>query len=322
MGWCAGRLVVVGALSLGCSQHDSSVSSDAHADDPSGDSDDTSAGEARGATAWLALDAGTKMSCGVSVGGELSCWGLRATTPPSGSQFAQVAVSSEHACALTEDGEVTCWGDDDDGRIDPAPEGVTLSSITAGDYHYCGIDAGSGGTIVCWGWLYSDLKDVPTGDGFVQVVAGNSHGCARDADGLAVCWGGTSNESPEAPTGGVFTLLAANGYHTCGLTDAGETLCWGRDDKGQLQVPEGARFDALALGNTHSCGLERASGRVRCWGQFPTVQNLKQVYMPMAEPTQRGFVDVVSGAFHACGILEDGRAVCWGDNFYDQLRIP
>ena len=210
--------------------------------------------------------------------------------PVSG--FVQVAVGGAHACALSTTGTVSCWGENGKGQL-----GTTDTN-----------DASSPRVVNTSG---STLTNV------VQVVAGDEHTCALIADGTARCWGSSavgqlgigsggpgtfkfvpqtvvSTPSSTTPLGGVVEL-AAGGANTCALTVDGAVRCWGSNESGQLLFPSdsdlhpanrfGVQFLSDGGGGTVSITVSNASG-------------LDQ---------------------HACALLANGTARCWGANQSGQL---
>src|SRR5690606_14695465 len=95
---------------------------------------------------------------------------------PKGVTLSGVVAGHFHTCAEGSDGKVYCWGQNmvgqlGDGsttnRLAPvavsAPANVTLSRLSAGDYHTCA--NGSDGQVYCWGRNEDDrLGDGSGGD--------------------------------------------------------------------------------------------------------------------------------------------------------------
>ena len=262
------------------------------------------------------------------------------------------AVGGSHACAL-QGGRAVCRGTNDRGQAG-ASVGSGLSALAIGNAHSCGLDGE--GVALCWGAneagqlgdgsrtdrsspvpVSSDLR-------FELLTAGTSHTCGLAGGGLAVCWGEnlsgqlgdgsrTDARFPRAVGGGLtFTTLVAGWSHTCGLTSNGNAFCWGLNSDGQLG--DGSRLDrlvptlvrgaltSLAAGSAHTCGM--SDDGVLCWGSNRFGQlgdgtnedRLQPVPVQGLPGTPR---DVTSGAVHACALLDDGSAYCWGQNLHGQL---
>ena len=125
---------------------------------------------------------------------------------------------------------------------------LTFQSLTAGEYHTCGL---SGGAAYCWGANWDgQYGDGTTSQSSVPVVAG----------------GGVAS----------YATINAGQYFTCGTTAGGTGYCWGANTYGQLgagtlteeilspSVVPGA-WAYIAGGENHSCGVS-TSGAAYCWG--------------------------------------------------------
>jgi len=141
-------------------------------------------------------------------------------------QFTQLATGELHACGITARGDLYCWGSAFYGETGP-PSGT--EDCIFGPYFQC-----------------SAVPVRVPGIRPVEIVAGDMHTCALDADGAAYCWGanfygqtGTGSEAdvplPTAVVGGHrFTHLVAGRMHTCGITTSRDAYCWGWDWTGAL----------------------------------------------------------------------------------------
>lgn len=201
---------------------------------------------------------------------------------PVGGVAIAIAAGFEHTCAVLEGGSVRCWGNGFDGRLghdnqDNIGDGIGLSIMAAGDIpvgqeaiaiaaggnHTCAIL--SNNALRCWGrgiagqlgygqggavgqgaQTILDVGDVPVGGSVLQVVAGESHTCARLTDGAVRCWGDGEH--------------GALGY---GNREAVGVLFSPIDDAGDVMLQ--GKASALGVGFSHSCAI-LVGGSAHCWG--------------------------------------------------------
>lgn len=234
-------------------------------------------------TRFTALAAGLSFTCGLSVDGDVRCWGLNdegqlgtvATTTTcesvrcsrtpvvaaGGTHFSRITAGKSHACALTPDGQAWCWGyDASDDAARHRGEPASPAPAPVGDQH------------------------------FTAIAAGGFHTCTLDADGAAWCWGvdalgaGDSillTADPVRVGGGhIFRQIASGRLTSCGVDTNGAGFCWGANIDGAIgagpagdasyYAPEpvsgGLHFSSLAGGASNNCGTTD-SGTLMCWGR-------------------------------------------------------
>jgi alpha-tubulin suppressor-like RCC1 family protein len=189
----------------------------------------------------------------------------------------QIATGDIHTCALLSDGTVRCWGSGGNGRLGDGMTADSSNPVAVLE---------SGGT--------------PLG-GVIQIATGDAHTCALLSAGTVRCWGSGGNgrlgdgattdrslpvvvlESDGTPLGGVIQI-ATGSAHTCALLSAGTVRCWGSGGFGRLG--DGATTD----------------------------RSLPVVVLESGGTPLGGVIQIATGGFHTCALLEDvDKTVrCWG----------
>ena len=284
--------------------------------------------------AFTTLSVGGFHACGM-VGAVPYCWGANdngqvgdGTTAyrpepvpllrPGLSPFVQISAGTGHTCAVDQAGQAWCWGRNDYGTLGdatrnssltpiaiPLPAGTTLASVTAGEYHSCGLTPA--GKAWCWGladfgqmgdgiirpFMSTPVEVVSPGVVFASLTLGIAHTCGLTPQGTAWCWGrghrgrlgnGTTEDKPlptqvQQPQLSTWTEITAGGDHTCGLTAQGIAYCWGRNFLSALGtgdntdrhiptpvvMPAGVTFTHISGGFGHTCAVDTSRG-AWCWG--------------------------------------------------------
>jgi alpha-tubulin suppressor-like RCC1 family protein len=153
----------------------------------------------------------------------------------------------------------------------------------------------------------STVDPPPTDSPFLVagVSVGNSHACAISTDDRAFCWGDNTwrqlgdasaverRTRPVAVADDLrFTHIDASHRYTCGLTFDERAYCWGDNTWRQLGS------ESTAAGCTFG---------IPCRNR------------PTSVDGDLRFVALTTGNNHACGLVSDGRAYCWGENGQGQL---
>ena len=279
-------------------------------------------------------------------------------------------TGSGRTCGITTGDVAYCWGENFFGGIgngstsdNPVPVpvavsgGLTLASISTGDWHTCGITPG--GDLYCWGGNdWGQLGRGGTGDAtspelvsggltFASVSTDGIYSCGVITNGAAYCWGnndygqvgiGTIDEAiltPEPVFGGLaFRTVRLGAEHACGITTGDSAYCWGRNDLGQLgagntstsavpvAVSGGLAFASLSVGHSHTCGI--TTGDVAyCWGFNGNGElgngTTTMSAVPVAVSGGLTFASVSTGDQGSCGLTASGELYCWGTDRRGQL---
>ncbi len=195
------------------------------------------------------------------------------------------AVGSNNSCTLTNAGEAWCWGRNNLGQLG---DGTFYESRRAVAVTKAGVTV----PVV--------LNDI------TAIASGTTHSCARTRDGSAWCWGNNSDWQRGFGEGDELDALN-NSVAEQVTIDISSTPLTG--------------VSAVSVGDNASCAI--VSGMVACWGDnsegqlgFPV--NLYSRFPGIVlttNSTALGTVTAISvGTHHACAVLSDKSAWCWGDN--------
>ena len=264
------------------------------------------------------------MAAAVSLG----AWGCTDSTGPDYQAGVQIQAGNNFTCALLKNGRVHCWGANSAGQLgDGGNDDRNFPRmIASGELKFRAIGIHGDGTHACGVTTSADAycwgrnRDGQLGDGtttdrsgpvkvvgdihFQAVSAGARFTCGVALSGAAFCWGrgawgnlgnGAMDQSttPVAVSGNHVFLQVRAGSSSlaCGITTSGDAYCWGLNWRGEVggQTAEMCAVNPWFL----SC----ASTPVR----VPAPEGLR-------------WESISPGSSYACGVLEDGRAVCWGRN--------
>ena len=263
-----------------------------------------------------------------------------------GTPYIDASLGQDHGCATLTNRTVRCAGRGDDGQLGDGRNmdelgsgyGVPLGldrvvELSAGFDKTCAVRDDS--SAWCWGFRagpglvtettpalmpYTDVAQVSVGTG----------SCVRTHDGRVECW---NMSSPTVGRG--FRDVAAGDQHGYAIAHDGNLLCWGDNTYGQLgrgtvggsgsaaEVPGLAGVVDVALSSDHSCAL-RADGEIYCWGNNDYgmfgVGDGNPRSSPVRFPTGSSrAVRLSVGRRNVCALLDTGRVLCTGDNYYGQL---
>ena len=197
---------------------------------------------------------------------------------------------------------------------------------------------------------------VPPLTGAVQLDARWDHACVVTTGGAVKCWGpdrgGSLGNIPLDILGGTSsnvaldvssisgaTQVAGGADFTCAVLFDGHVKCWGRNLYGQLgdgtnsnsnvavEVSGIADATQVSASGAGACALV-GGGAVKCWGYNYVGELGNGTFVEGAPYGSNTPVDVtgISGATqgsaaadHACALMSDGSAKCWGNNASGEL---
>lgn len=259
---------------------------------------------------------------------------------PAGTQWDSAIAGDNHSCGLTIEGDIYCWGRDNLGQLGNGtaasgnnnplplpldlanlPAGTRWSFVETGDEETCAITLA--GQLYCWGASAGfgaqispaavDVSALPPGTTFdhVAVATSASHVCAQSSTDVGYCWGAdgfgqlgngpdigndwipnTPIAYPTDPTPDIVpSTIAAGLRFACGLNAEGLAYCWGGDAFGQLGNGSTITSNMVSPYPVDMSGL----------------------------PTDTRFAAITAGSEMACGLTPEGLAYCWGRDNYGQL---
>jgi alpha-tubulin suppressor-like RCC1 family protein/acyl-[acyl carrier protein]--UDP-N-acetylglucosamine O-acyltransferase len=133
--------------------------------------------------------------------------------------------------------------------------------------------------------------------------------------------------------------VVAGENHTCILLSKGKVRCWGNNSYGQLgtgnttnigddELPTATQLvlsdvKTLSAGYRHTCALLN-TGAVKCWGANAEgelgIGNILSTTVPGAEVNLGGTaIQIASGSYHTCALMNNGSVRCFGWSGYGQL---
>lgn len=284
------------------------------------------------------VSAGRHHTCGVTVAGELRCWGVASdpdhegdfldydqAVPPDGDDWAAVSAGNRMSCAITTGGRARCWGQFYDA--DQQWESSMYTDIHVGHDAACGIKGDQ--SVECWALGDTDASpaqpDAPRTNppdlDFVDISIGEYNTCGVFPDGGVDCWGTDQDDrrvDPSDRPGSTFQTVSVGESSACALDQDGLVTCWGLRAYG-LRDPPAVAFEQFDAGELYACGVT-TTGDIRCWGTGEDLQRSR--YGKGVPPPEENFAQVSAGNHHTCAIDQTDTVRCWGSNRFNEADPP
>jgi len=170
------------------------------------------------------------------------------------------------------------------------------------------------------------------GSGMGPTISG--HVCAISASGALKCWGHNrfsqlggslitdddgdpkvySEEAVEIDLPADAVAVAAGGEHSCAVVTGGDVYCWGYNKFGQLG--NGEYWEGYAWWNPDDPQGPASVGITIGEPPFTNQNPMEPVEVQELDGVA---IDIFSGTFHTCALMEEGDFQCWGHNEDGQL---
>ena len=283
-----------------------------------------------GMSAAFALDAGESESLPEEQSPRDNHSPLHEPGAPLGSVYTNLTVTQgyDHSCMIQANHSLICWGAGGSGRLGHGsstssaapvyanlPANETPVEIGAGWWHTCGLM--ESGKIYCWG-----------GGGFGQMGNGQTQDNNYEMKQVSLPFGRTGK------------TIAVGEHHVCTIADNDEVYCWGNNEQGavgasgyqdaeatpvHVDLPGTVYAISIGAGNEHTC-VAVNTGRAYCWGENWNGQlghggSEWNSYTPVMVniPGNRDAVSIAAGGWHSCAVLDNGKVMCWGSDWWGQL---
>jgi hypothetical protein len=154
----------------------------------------------------------------------------------------------------------------------------------------------------------------PAKSAFVDIDCGWGYVCVLDTDGMVQC---SAPEWTPPPLGPGILDFETQQLELCAIHADRSLECWALGtevhEPSRMDPPPKGSFNELCKGAYFACAVAE-SGTPACWSQYGISDDLP---IP-TEPVH----DISCGFAHACGLTDDGRILCWGDNSLGQGDVP
>lgn len=289
------------------------------------------------------------VSCLRSRAGAVRCWerGQEPADLPLGRPVEVLSVSERgQMCGIVDGGTVRCWHRLNVAEVPPyLVEGLAeVTSVAVSGELACAVH-GEERALSCWLLQQAvpmpvSAVRVPTIEGVLELFAGPSHVCVRQADGRLACVADAhcpldGVATSEGPPGLRLTAAAVDGMGPaarllspwCATRADGGLSCWNKPDDAPRCGFSASTIPGVTQAVAGSPSVDRgcvltASGHVTCWGSNRSGQLGRSSDVYVASPVQARIDHVEELAVagnHACARKSDGTAWCWGSGRHGLL---
>lgn len=203
------------------------------------------------------------------------------------------AVGGKMICSLEGTTDLRCATEPGFTRLRPPTNVPSLTTITAGDVHVCGLT--QTGSVFCWGDNNFGQQDAPEDEQFISLSAGVNNTCGVTSDNRVLCWGLDTHSETEPPTDQLFSQAVSYTINSCGLTLEGKVTCWGQTDLSE-RLDDNNTFEKIAINSENVCGVT-TDNNINC--RF--TNNVTR---------GTGYTDVAMSQFLICGLRSTGDISC------------
>ncbi|MCL2609294.1 MAG: ABC transporter permease subunit [Treponema sp.] len=239
---------------------------------------------------------------------------------PLVNDFATMDFGSTFGAGIDRAGNLHMWGTQPAKVKNDVPQDMgPLRTVSAGFDHVVAV--GVDGRIHAWGNNRMGILDVPDllrRRTVVGIQAGYQVTAALDDQGALHFWGNTNLFSfRPGENQGNFADFAINISTIVALTKSGDVVALTASDSFFTRVPEAAHGRAVGIASTdYVAAVVLFDGTVLTWG----LDNHAAFTVP---PEIQGHVKSLKGGrTHFTALLDDGRAVSWGENAFGQSKYP
>lgn len=254
------------------------------------------------------VEVGGQGSCGVTLDGELVCWGEGADLAPTADmsqRFTYVSGNGGNWCALSTQGKITCWGPDVEGDLFPQNGFIDLDFGARSVCGVLGLDAQEPG-VACVdldapSWVPSSstatLGELPS------ISVGKRSVCFID-DGALAC---TQSDVHVGHAGLDLVALEAHEGCVCAVTGAGRLRCAGAPSACPAPQLNMLEVSDVALKSGGGCVIEQGTDDVSCWQASP---DATPAFLYPVSVVGTPEVVEVSGSY-GCALDTQNKVTCW-----------